>query len=188
MKKYKTFINFCLVLCVCLSLFTPAMAVENEDSVDSVEVIEVHFIDIPEDIPESDIPAYIDELNEESQAIIIAGKIDIYAWRKYVGDGTLCDIAIHWAGSPASACRFKKITIDSGSFLWPEVYATFGDGVTYTQVTFSLQTDCTVYIGQANIPTDVDTVYAVMTDGQIYATQVADWVSIDTNRDKVDIK
>ena len=186
MKKYKTLINFCLVLCICLSLFTPVLAVENEDTEDPV-VVEIHFIDVPEDIPESDIPAYINDLNEESRGITIVGKIDIYAWRKYVGDGTLCDFALHWVGSPASAIRFKQITIDSSSLLWPEVYATFGDGVSYTQLLLSNPTQCTVLLGQANIPTDEDTIFGVITDGQIYATQVADWVSINTPRDKIEI-
>lgn len=90
------------------------------------------------------------------------------------GNTVGCNVYLAWSGSiPTNEWYFNSMTLQSTSILFPTTYKTFGSR--YLPCTGA--TSGSVFVGYAEIPTDVTKVNVSITNLQEYNMTTASWLS-----------
>lgn len=178
----KRLLSVLLAIIMSLSLFTiPVSAVDvPEESI--VATVSVFDSDI-------ECKEYFDALDEEAVSSSVESAVFAVALvRKNGASDETCQVYMNWSGNTLiGSIRFKKLVIKSTSFLFPETYETFGDGTSYSTYNVTSSTSGTLFLGDAEIPTDVDKVKVSVKDFQAYYMSHAKWVSGDETTATVEI-
>lgn len=104
------------------------------------------------------------------------------------GDTTTCQLSIfYFGGSAYQNWRYKLIDVKSTSILSPVNYKTFGNGVSYTYLNNPAAPAGVLYVGNMNIPTNVDRVRITHNDLQAFSMNSASWNSVGQIGSGVDI-
>lgn len=173
-RKILSSIFLAMVMIVTFCIQAMATEIENET------YIEVPIVTVNENLNVAEIgKILLDSAKTSTNDITTASTPTIiYATITRSGNTDTCHVYLTWSGTDLYyAWRFKSLTIEDTSFLFPKTYATFGDGKTYSTYYTGVSSVGTVFIGYATIPTHVNKVKVSVKDLQGYNLTSGGWLS-----------
>ena len=179
MKKSLCSIVFAFI--IIFAMCVPAMAAEVPNVTANEAVTNISYSSVPDDIAVIEFDSYEEHanyVNELEKEAISKGATIISASVIRSGTSNSCELYLNWAGDEMySAFRYKTITVKSTSLLFPETYATFGNGSTYTTKNVTAAIAGSVKIGNLTIDSGVTKVKVNSSGLQGYNMKSASWLS-----------